>query len=54
MKSLSAEILLESLVMLGCMLKKVPSVAICPYQEDNSNTCVDKDEDALMVWKTEE
>ena len=37
--------------MLGCMLKKVPSMTTCPCQEDNSYACVKKDEDALKVWQ---
>jgi hypothetical protein len=54
MKSLPVKILLEALVILVCMLEKVPSVTACPYQEDNSNACVDKDEDTLKIWKTGE
>ena len=43
-------ILLEALVMFGGMSKKVSSVTTCPCQIDNSNSCVNKDEDALKVW----
>ena len=50
MKSLPAEILLEALVMLVCMLEKMLSMIICPCQEDNCDAHVNKDKDAVKVW----
>ena len=47
MKLLPAEILLEALVMLGCMLEEVPSVTTHPRHEGNSNARFNKHEDAL-------
>ena len=53
-ESLPAKILLEALLMLGCLSKKVPNVTACPRQEDYSNAHVNKDEGALKVWQTGE
>ena len=53
-ESLPAKILTEALLMLGCLLEKVPNVTACPRQEDYSNAHVNKDKGALKDWQTGE
>ncbi len=53
-ESLPAKILLGALLMLGCLLKKVPNVTACPRQEDYGNAHVNKEEGALKVCQTGE
>jgi hypothetical protein len=50
--SLSAEILLEALIIFGCMVEKMLGLTMCPCQENDGDEDVNESEDSLQVWQT--